>query len=269
MGCPLSKYTNSRDNNFNLIRFFAAILVLYSHSFALAIGTGDAEPMRNIIGMTWGIIAVDIFFITSGFLITSSFLSRNNLIVFSWARILRIYPALIVAVFFCVFIVGLCFTTMNIWDYLSNIQTYKFLLKNSVLFGGVEYNLPGVFNDIPWKNAVNGSLWTLPYEVKMYVILAVILSFIALLEKWLRFVSHKNTLLLLSGGAIIIHFFNHFHPILSVNFVRLFFMFFIGATFYVWRDKVLLSQSHFIIMLLILVSSLINKELFFVSIQRR
>ena len=130
MSRALSTYTTSRDNNFNLIRFVAALLVLHSHSFALALGSGDAEPLRNTIGMTWGIIAVDIFFITSGFLITSSYFARNNLLFFAWARILRIYPALIAAILFCVFIVGLWFTTHSAWEYLTSGQTLKFLLKN-------------------------------------------------------------------------------------------------------------------------------------------
>ena len=77
MSALLSEYTNDRDNNFNLIRFVAASLVLYSHSFALALGTKDAEPLRNSLGMTYGSIAVDIFFITSGFLIASSMFARE------------------------------------------------------------------------------------------------------------------------------------------------------------------------------------------------
>jgi len=121
MGTVLSKYTNNRDNNFNLIRFLAASLVLYSHSFSLAIGTVYAEPFKISLGLTLGTIAVDIFFITSGFLIASSFFEKNNIIAFVWARILRIYPALIIALIFCVFMVGLFFTTNMTSEYLYNI----------------------------------------------------------------------------------------------------------------------------------------------------
>ena len=59
MGNLLSAYTNHRDNNYNLIRFIAASLVLYSHSFGLAV-EGGQDPIRPIIGTTWGNIAVDI-----------------------------------------------------------------------------------------------------------------------------------------------------------------------------------------------------------------
>jgi len=265
MGSLLSTYTTSRDNNFNLVRFIAALLVLYSHSFALAIGSGDAEPLRALIGMTWGSIAVDIFFITSGFLITSSYIARNNLIAFVWARILRIYPGLITAVIFCVFIVGLFFTTLNTWEYILNIQTHKFILKNTVLFFGVEYQLPGVFQDNPYKYAVNGSLWTLPYEVKMYAILAFILSIIMYLRKHSTFLTIKNILFSIVLFSFVLHISNHFELLsLPDNFTKLFYMFFIGSAFYVWKNRIRLSSGLFFIALLLLLASAVNKDVFFV-----
>ncbi|EQD55913.1 Acyltransferase 3, partial [mine drainage metagenome] len=67
----LASFIEGRNNNFNLIRMIAAYAVLVTHSFALAIGTGNAEPLQATLGMTIGSIAVDIFFLTSGFLIMS------------------------------------------------------------------------------------------------------------------------------------------------------------------------------------------------------
>ncbi len=264
MGTLLSSYATSRDNNFNLLRFIAALLVLYTHSFALAIGAKDAQPLRAMLGMTWGTIAVDIFFITSGFLITSSYISRNNIIAFVWARILRIYPALIVAVIFCVFILGVWFTKLTIWEFLSNTLTHKFILKNTVLFTGIEYKLPGVFNDNPWRSAVNGSLWTLPHEVRMYAILPVILMFIAVLGKKIRSVTAKNGLFIVVLFAANVHVVNHFQPILPKIFVRLFFMFFVGAAFYVWRDRIRLVTSWFFAALLLLLLSTMDKDVYFI-----
>ena len=127
MGNVISKYTNSRDNNFNFIRFFAALLVLYSHSFPLS-GVNETEPFVKYTGISGGTIAVDVFFISSGFLIANSFFERNNIIAFIWARVLRIYPALVVATIFCVFVVGLYFTK-DWWSlYLYNSKTHRYLL---------------------------------------------------------------------------------------------------------------------------------------------
>ena len=44
------------------------------------------------------------------------------------------------------------------------------------LFSGVKMGVPGVFESNAFPQALNGSLWTLPYEVKMYVVLAVRLA---------------------------------------------------------------------------------------------
>src|SRR4051812_37390900 len=90
----LSDVARGRDNNFNLIRVLAALAVLVTHSFTLALGTSDAEPFAHSLGMTPGGMAVDIFFVTSGFLVTASMLQRQNIIAFLWARALRIFPAL-------------------------------------------------------------------------------------------------------------------------------------------------------------------------------
>lgn len=259
----LSTYKNSRENNFNLIRFIAASLVLFSHSFALALGSPDFEPMRSTIGMTWGDIAVDIFFITSGFLITSSYLSNKGLFAFVWARALRIYPALIVAIIFCVSI-GAWFTVLSTQEYFSSLQTYKYIIKNAILFFNIEYTLPGVFLNVPAPSAVNGSLWTLPHEVKMYALLTIILGFTAYISRWLKFITIRNITLLVGIFSMGFHIFNHFYEVLTTPFIRLFAMFFVGAAFYTWGDKVRLSSKWFAFGLPLLLASSFNKDLFFI-----
>jgi peptidoglycan/LPS O-acetylase OafA/YrhL len=261
MGNLLSTYTNNRDNNFNLIRFIAASLVLYSHSFPLTLGEGNYEPIHQIIGTTWANMAVDVFFITSGFLITSSYVSRNNLKAFAWARVLRIYPALIVATIFCIFL-GLGFTTWSVVDYI-NLQTVRFFFKNTTLFFGTDYYLPVVFLSNP-EGAVNGSLWTLPYEVWMYVILTLTLIIVSHVSKWIKFISVKNVIGFLGVFALCLYIFNGFQNILPFHTVRLFAMFFIGATFFVWREKIRLSSKWIFLGIPLLFATAINKDVFFV-----
>lgn len=265
MSITLSKYTNNRDNNFNLIRFVAAVAVLYGHSFPLALGAGVPEPLMNLLGISLGSIAVDVFFITSGFLIAGSFFSKKNIVAFIWSRVLRIYPALIIAVIFCVFVIGLYFTTYSPTEYLSDAQTHKFIRRNSTLFWGVQYHLPGVFTENPYKYAVNGSLWTLPYEVKMYTYLAVIASILLYVHK------KKDKYLIplffafLAIVSVIISITNHFYSYTPESFVHLFSMFFVGSSFYLFQDKIYLSHTIFIILLLILISSIINTNYFFIA----
>ena len=104
MSIRLSDVIDSKNNNFNLIRMIAATAVIISHSYALALGDRDAEPIKNIIGISLGEIAVNIFFITSGLLVCRSICFRSNLKSFIVARVLRIYPALIFSVFFLYFL---------------------------------------------------------------------------------------------------------------------------------------------------------------------
>ncbi|MDM8569359.1 acyltransferase [Thiotrichales bacterium HSG1] len=269
MSDTLSSYTVNRNNNFNLIRFVAALLVLITHSFALSSGTADAEPFRATLGITLGNFAVDVFFVTSGFLITGSLFARNNLIAFVWARMLRIYPALIVAILFCVFAVGLYFTTLSFWEYISNNQTHKYLVKNILLFFGINYNLPGVFADTPYVNVINGSLWTLPYEVKMYAILVIFGSILLSIEKWFNQNRAKvpifgYCLLIVVVVAIVANIINQSYLFMNKYALHLFTMFFIGATFYVWREKIIISELVVLLILLILIPATLNKQIFFI-----
>ena len=125
----LSNYKDSRDNNFNLLRFVAAFLVLISHSFPLATGSGTSEPLKTALGIEFGHIAVDVFFITSGFLITGSLIRSKSAYKYIAARALRIYPALLIAVLFTVFILGPLITQVTLAEYFSK-QTFIYFFKN-------------------------------------------------------------------------------------------------------------------------------------------
>ena len=70
-----------------------------------------------------------------------------------------------------VFIVGPIFTTLPLENYFSD-PLIKVYLKNIVFY--INYNLPGVFVDNIYPNAINGSLWSLPVEVFMYIMLPAI-----------------------------------------------------------------------------------------------
>ena len=64
------------NNNFDLLRFSAASLVLFSHCFPLVNGKGANEPLALITDgqISLGRLSVIIFFIISGFLITDRML---------------------------------------------------------------------------------------------------------------------------------------------------------------------------------------------------
>ena len=153
-------------NNFDFIRLVAAFLVLYGHSFVFL---GLPEPLF----LSWvplGPLGVYIFFTISGYLITESWERDPNLIRFFQRRALRIFPGLIVCVLLLIFFLGLLLTTLSWQDYFKNQYTWQYL-SNIVLY--ITYYLPGTFATNRVPNAVNGSLWSLPAEFFMYILVAV------------------------------------------------------------------------------------------------
>jgi peptidoglycan/LPS O-acetylase OafA/YrhL len=154
------------NNNFDLIRLIAALFVIFSHSFIIFKGA-YSEPVDTIVHETAGTLAVYIFFFLSGIFITGSFVGKNHT-AFILQRVFRIWPALIFCTLLTVFLPGLLLTTLPAKAYLTDINTWKFLFSNIILYNVNSHRLPGLFLSNHFGSAVNGSLWTLPYEVGCY-----------------------------------------------------------------------------------------------------
>lgn len=257
----LADFTEGRDNNFHLIRAVAALAVLVTHSFALTVGSVNAEPLYTTYGVTLGTFAVDIFFIVSGLLVTTSLLVRQSLIDFFWARLLRIYPALWVMLLLTVFGLGLWFTRLSASDYLTDRMTWSYLLKCGSLIFGVSYQLPGVFEHNAFRLAVNGSLWSMPREIQMYaglVVLWVCCGWAGVHRlQWLKVLA--AVVLCVSGGNMIRQMFTEVN---GSQLARLTFMFFCGVNFYLHRHLVLMSGRLFVALVVALMLSLWYREAF-------
>lgn len=171
-----------RDNNFNLLRVTAAGAVLVSHAFPISVGYGAAEPLSASLSMTLGGLGVISFFVISGFFISQSF-ENNSLLRFFMARLLRIYPALLVVLLFSALVIGPLFTQLSIRDYLTNAYTISYLPRNLSL-KWLQYELPGVFATNPYPAAINGSLWSLFYEVACYGIVVAIGALGIFRQRW-------------------------------------------------------------------------------------
>jgi peptidoglycan/LPS O-acetylase OafA/YrhL len=161
------------DNNLNLLRAIAAMLVLVSHSVTVATGMASREPGRQWLGLSLGDIAVDIFFVVSGFLVTGSLRRSNSLKKYVAARGLRIVPGLWIALLLSVLVVSWRFSANPPLDNLLDSRTWHYLGRNALIVAGVDFTLPGAFAANPFPGSVNASLWTLPLEVWMYIVLAI------------------------------------------------------------------------------------------------
>lgn len=166
--------SKARGNNFDALRLGAAFAVIVSHSFEIVGGAPEAEPLRVLTAgdASIGRLAVMIFFVLSGFLLTRSFLSEPSLGAFARKRALRIAPALLAVVLVSVFIIGPVATTLALPDYFAAGETWRYL-ANLGFYTGFD-RLPGVFASAPIAGVVNGPLWTLKIEVLCYLTLAAV-----------------------------------------------------------------------------------------------
>ncbi|AXQ23921.1 acyltransferase [Acinetobacter wuhouensis] len=243
MSNTISAYMDSRKNNLDIIRFIAASLVIFSHAFPIVYGKGNEDPLAILLHgqTTIGGIAVGAFFIISGFLICQSFQRSKSLKDYILARSLRIFPALIGCFIFMIFIMGPMVTELSVIDYFKNIQTYKFFIGATTL-NFLAPTLPGVFLNNPYPLYINGSLWTLKFELGCYILIA-ILGLMLLLKKHLTL-----AFALICVGLSYLKVNDNLH-----NLFVLISYFMMGATFYLYRESIKLEKKIFFISIFFLI----------------
>jgi peptidoglycan/LPS O-acetylase OafA/YrhL len=215
-----------RANNFDAIRLLAAAAVVVSHAFPLSSGNNEAEPLMRLSGgqMTLGHLAVLVFFVVSGFLITRSWERSPSAVEFARNRALRILPALICMVAAMTLVLGPLFTKLPLTDYFTDGRFASYWLNVTLVT--TKYSLPGVFEDNPFPRAVNGVLWTLRYEALFYAVTAG-LGVLGLLR--------RRILLVLVAAAILV-------PLLGDlpgdRYMRMFRFYAAGSALCLWRDRI-------------------------------
>ena len=186
----------NHHNNFNFLRIFAAVLVGVTHSYAIT-GHVLSEPARQLSNGYFYLstIGLYIFFFTSGYLVSQSAATSKSSLIFLQKRVLRIYPALIIAVLLSVFIAGPLLTAFSLKQYFTDVDTWKYLWTASGL--RIRFRLPGVFEQPGFIMAgFNGSLWSIQLELILYGLLF-ILTLTGLVKK-------RKLLLILLTALIII-----------------------------------------------------------------
>ncbi|NID15762.1 acyltransferase family protein [Luteibacter yeojuensis] len=156
-----------RENNFDAVRLLAAATVIFGHAHPLSQTAGPA-----LLGNSVQALAVKIFFVISGYLICTSWILDPRPTHYLRKRALRIFPALFAICVLTVFIAGPLMTTLSLGEYFGFRHTYSYF--HNVLLRPV-YDLPGLFANNAYPIAVNGSLWSLPIEFSMYLLLPVLL----------------------------------------------------------------------------------------------
>ncbi|MGD9996093.1 MAG: acyltransferase family protein [Ilumatobacteraceae bacterium] len=176
-------FIRSRSPGLDAVRLILAFLVLVSHTWPL--GGFGREPRSPLSpDLTLGGFAVAGFFAISGMLVGRSALSRPTA-AFARARAARIAPAFWTALLVGAFVVA-PLGWYHAHDTLSGFLTIEpggpvtHVLRGALFPIDFPYGITSVFvNDTPFGRStgssfVNGSLWTLPHEMRCYLVIGVV-----------------------------------------------------------------------------------------------
>ncbi len=166
-----------KHNNFDLLRLLFALIVCLVHSYELT----RFEELRWIASALSSNIAVNAFFIISGFLIIMSYERSSSLASYTNKRLRRIYPAYLTVIMICA--VGLFFVSNATVQSYFSLDWIKYLLANALFLNFLAPSLPGVFESHA-LNTVNGALWTLKIEVMFYLCVPLIVYLLRRFGHW-------------------------------------------------------------------------------------
>jgi peptidoglycan/LPS O-acetylase OafA/YrhL len=154
-------------NNFDLLRFLFAGTVCLFHAYALSGG----KLSGWITAVLSPKVAVEGFFVVSGFLVFMSYERSSSTLAYISKRVRRIYPAYFVVVMLCALFLWTV-SSRDLEQYFS-FDWLRYVIANLAFLNFVHPTLPGVFegNRVP---EVNGALWTLKIEVMFYAAVPII-----------------------------------------------------------------------------------------------
>ncbi len=240
------------DNFFTPLRLIFASLVVLGHAFVIGLRDASMEP-RILYHYTFSYLAVNLFFIASGFLVTKSMVYRGDAPSFISARVLRIFPALIVHVIFVMIVIGPLATKASLTEFFTDPDWYLQPLKVLTFF---ETNMimPRMF-ETNHEQLGSAPLWTLRFEVIAYIGTLIVFSLGFLRRKWMVLAQF----IIPSLGWIIgssLGLFDHL-PASIGNLFRFGIAYGLGATIYAYRDR--LSFSWLALAVLIIASFLLRE----------
>lgn len=233
--------SRNRPAGFDYLRLALAASIICLHSANVVFGVDRAMEVLGHIRIGCAMVLA-LFFALSGFLVTASLLRCKSLISFLGLRVLRIVPALAVETTLSAIIIGPIFTALPLAQYFADPKFYAYFHN---IIGDIHYELPGVFLHNPVPLAVNAQLWTVPYELWCYVILALLAVTTICFNRvlYLAFLVFAQI-----GFAWHDIYYSDVHY-LHLRPPLLVFCFLAGVGFYLWRDKVPFNRTAFLLAL--------------------
>jgi peptidoglycan/LPS O-acetylase OafA/YrhL len=173
-------------NNVGMLRLVFASAVIFGHAPEMIDGNRSREPLTVIFhSVSLGEVAVTAFFLLSGYLIAKSYLASQSIQSFLIRRWMRIVPAFVVAYVASVCVLG-PLVSPRPWMHLAASILRLVLLQTP---GKIPDQFPGLK-----VHNLNGSLWTIAYEFRAYMLLAGL--------GWMGFLKPGKRLILATGGAV-------------------------------------------------------------------
>lgn len=229
----LGEVLEAPDNGFNALRLIAASSVVVSHSFAMVIGTNTAQPLAGA-AYDLGANAVNVFFVLSGLMLSRSYERNPDWRSFAAARLLRIFPALLVAGLLVGWVIAPLESGRPLAAYFGDLHALFYPVISLLFFSSA--HVPMAFPGSPFPDDMNLPLWTVKYELLVYAVFGVV-SVVGLLRS--RFTAMVVCVLL--GIALVV---TATHPEVEpgpvASMVRFGFCFMLGVTFYRFRDMIAL-----------------------------
>jgi peptidoglycan/LPS O-acetylase OafA/YrhL len=232
--------TSLRGPGFDQIRLAAATVVLLHHCRGVEHPNIQIDPLFNYSGgfVNFGLLAVLVFFAASGFLVTPGLVRSGNVIEYAVNRAIRIFPALVMVVLATILIIGPALTNLSQRSYFSDPELL--LYAKNVLTLTHNY-LPGVTEN-GHPVIINGSLWTLHFEILSYAALA-LMSILGALHR-------RRFFLIVCSISYIIYVLINFEPSIMrslpdrfTTFIGLFVYFVFGASLFIFRARIPFSGT--------------------------
>lgn len=242
-----------KNNNLTFIRLVAALSVIYGHTSAIVAGA-SADWVAVTTGYAFlGGVAVDLFFLISGFLVTASILSGGlkNYVI---SRVLRIYPALWINLILVTFVLGSIVTTLPVTEFLTHEDVWIYFKGLAFTYKG-GFFLPGVFAQ-NHNQAVNGSIWSVVLEVWLYIAVALFYIFGIMRSRAIFNTVFFVLLVMLWNDKSYLH-----ESLSSATNLHVFLMFYIGSFLYINRDSVPVTP-YFMLIALFLAGVTLGTEKF-------
>jgi peptidoglycan/LPS O-acetylase OafA/YrhL len=226
--------TGGRSTGFDYLRLTLAVSIMLWHAFGLSYGLPYVIDLMNgwlrpVIGMI-----LPIFFALSGFLVAGSLERSAGLTTFAGLRVLRIFPALVVEVGLSALILGPLLTQYSLTSYFGSSAFHAYFLN---MLGDIRYELPGLFLENPVPSTVNGQLWTIPFELKCYVLLSA-LALLTLVKRRFGFLAILGMLCLPFAVVKFVFFPDDVDPTGLVPGNILVLCFLAGVALYLYKDAV-------------------------------